>query len=371
MTNKQRFIDYVKHGGSKPVCSVQIGAGAGYDTKMAGKEWITETTLEDTIKVCETYDMLPLYNLGVDILLPSGLSWKPVFEEITAASRKWSYEIPTPYGALKQTVVELKHKGVTRIADPVNGEEDLDKFEWLLDKILEGDFSRVTEAAAPTAAFIGGRGAVDFQWGMQPYELFSYPNTLNTMYLAMDCGERFLKLMDKCLAISEKIVGCISEAKGDFCFLGGPAAEMVNPYIYEKFMVPYGKKISGAAHKAGLLIYSHVCSPVEPFLTKGYFNQLGIDLFETLSMKPVGNVISIEDAFGKIDANICTRGNIGLDRLMNGTPGEIIADVNHIMDMAVKFKRKHLVAASDYLMTECKPENIKAICDAVKNYKIN
>jgi uroporphyrinogen-III decarboxylase len=145
---------------------------------------------------------------------------------------------------------------------------------------------------------------------------------------------------------------------------------MVNPYIYENFIVPYGKKITDEVHKHGMLVYSHVCSPVEPFLTSGYFNQLGIDLFETLSMPPVGNVKSIEDAFSKIDKNICTRGNVGIEKLIMSTPEEIKKDVYHIMEEAVKAGRKHMVAASDYLVYDCKEENVKAICEAVKEFSV-
>ena len=37
MTQKQKFINYVKNGGEKPICSLQIGAGAGFDSKLVGK----------------------------------------------------------------------------------------------------------------------------------------------------------------------------------------------------------------------------------------------------------------------------------------------------------------------------------------------
>jgi hypothetical protein len=38
------------------------------------------------------------------------------------------------------------------------------------------------------------------------------------------------------------------------------------------------------------------------------------------------------------------------------------------MEEAVKAKRKHMVAASDYLLPQCKEENVRALCDAVRNY---
>jgi uroporphyrinogen-III decarboxylase len=85
-------------------------------------------------------------------------------------------------------------------------------------------------------------------------------------------------------------------------------------------------------------------------------------------MPPVGNVVSIEDAFSKLDGGMCTRGNIGIDTLIHGTPEEVTALVNHIMEEAIKEKRRHMVAASDYLLPQCKEENVRALCDAVRNY---
>lgn len=53
MTAREQLISYVKNGGEKFLCSPQIGAGAGFDTKLAGKSWIGDTTLEDTRRAWE------------------------------------------------------------------------------------------------------------------------------------------------------------------------------------------------------------------------------------------------------------------------------------------------------------------------------
>jgi len=63
MTNRETFVNYVKNGG-KSFCSPQIGAGAGFDTKFMGKEWISDTTLEDTLITVRSFDMIPLINIG-------------------------------------------------------------------------------------------------------------------------------------------------------------------------------------------------------------------------------------------------------------------------------------------------------------------
>jgi uroporphyrinogen-III decarboxylase len=143
---------------------------------------------------------------------------------------------------------------------------------------------------------------------------------------------------------------------------------MISPRYYEDFLVPYSKQVTDMVHRAGMLVYTHICSPIEPMLTMGYYNQMGIDLFETLSEPPVGNVKSIEDAFSKINERICTRGNIGLDRLLNDTPEQIRELSLHILETAKRMGRKHILAASDYMFYEIPEENVHAMCRAVREF---
>ncbi len=181
-----------------------------------------------------------------------------------------------------------------------------------------------------------------------------------------DFPERCLAMMEKIVKIDSRLFQAVAAGGADFIFLGAPAAEMLSPRMYEELIVPYSKRVTTAAHEAGLLIYSHICSPIEPFLTMGYYNQMGIDLFETLSPPPVGNVASLKDAMNKLDDKICTRGNIGLDVLLNGTPEEVKQKTIEVLEATAG--RKHIVAASDYLFYNTPEENVRMMADTVKEY---
>ena len=134
----------------------------------------------------------------------------------------------------------------------------------------------------------------------------------------------------------------------------------------ESFIVPYSRLVTDYAHSKGLLIYSHICSPIEPMLSKGYYNQMGIDLFETISPAPEGNIKSLADALSKLDDRICTRGNVSLSKILTGTPQSVKQEVYEIMN--VSKNRKHIVAASDYLLYDVPEVNVAALCDAVEEY---
>lgn len=272
----------------------------------------------------------------------------------------------TPAGILYRNTIEEKFNGSFNTKYAITCEEDLEAFEYYIDAAMESDFSYVAGYVQELVNKIEGKAALSIQWVMQPYELLSFPNTVDTVMLSMDCPDRFRKLMDKIVNLNEKLLSVVSKGGADFVFLGAPGVEMLSPYHYESFIVPYSQIVTSIAHSYGLMIYSHIYSPIEPFLTKGYYNKMGIDLFETLSPAPVGNIISLEDAFAKIDIDICTRGNLGLDILTTSHLEKVKEEVYKILDAAKG--RKHIVAASDYLFYQVPEENVYAMCDAIREY---
>ena len=270
---------------------------------------------------------------------------------------------------MESVLIEDELKGICQTKYLINEEEELDLLEYYLDSLLEvRDLSIIKNHVKKTREIVGLDNALDIQWAMQPYELLGFPSTMDTAIFAMTCTEQFKRLMDKILRLDELIIKAVAEGGADFVFLGGPGSEMISPQYYEDFLVPYSKMVSDMVHQNGLMVYTHICSPIEPMLSKGYYNHMGIDLFETLSEAPVGNVKSLEDAFSKLSPDICTRGNIGLDRLLQNTPEEIEELSLCILEAADKMGRKHILAASDYMFYQIPIENAHAMCNAVKKY---
>ncbi|MBQ4573620.1 MAG: hypothetical protein IJA85_00305 [Clostridia bacterium] len=372
MTNRELFKNYVKNGGKDFICSPQIGAGAGFDTRLAGKTWMTATTMEDTVNACRQFDMIPLYNLGLPDVsqLVSSVQITGEMTESEGGKRKnYNNTFKCPLGELYSRMIDEELKGACPVEFYVKEEEDLDILEYYLDALLEvKDFSLIENGVRGCRNFIGEDEAMDIQWAMQPYELMGFPSTMDTAILASVAEEQCRRLMDKILQLDEYLIDAAAKGGTDFVFLGGPGSEMISPNYYENFLVPYSKQVTEMVHKAGLLVYTHICSPIEPMLTNGYYNQMGIDLFETLSEAPVGNVKSIEDAFTKLSPEICTRGNIGLDALLNETPEQVYERAWKILDAAKKMGRKHILAASDYMFYDTKTENVHAMCKAVREF---
>jgi len=367
MSFRQTFIDYVKNGDSKPFVSLQIGAGAGFDTKLAGKQWNSETTLEDTIAAYEIVGCDPLYNIGLpafDNIVPeltwhTKIEWRP-YERFTERT------LPTPFGDLYWRFHEVPKTGATPLVYPVNADDEngFDKIQWYAEQHRKAA-TYIGELLSPTLERIHPHGAVSVQWNLQPFELFGLASVDNLVLLAKIDPERYRKTCDLILDINIELLVEVFKAGADFVFLGGPGVEMMSPEYYKTFIIPDSQKIAEAIHRGGGLIYSHICSPVEPFLTMGFYNEMHLDLFETLSPPPVGNV-DLAHARKVLNPTICTRGNIGLDILLTGTQEDVERETVNILEATRG--TKHMVAASDYLFYDIPLENVLTVVNTVKQY---
>ena len=65
--------------------------------------------------------------------------------------------------------------------------------------------------------------------------------------------------------------------------------------------------------------------------------------------------------------NVCTRGNIGLDILLNGSLEEIEKATIDVLEATRG--SKHMVAASDYLFYDIPLENVKQVVKTVNSNK--
>ena len=148
MTNRETFLNFVRNGGEHFICSPQIGAGAGFDTKVSGKTWYSETSYRDTIKTCEMFDMVPLYNFGLPDLahFTKDIKWEAAPVTTNENGRRfYKNTFVTPKGSLVSTVIEDEFKGSCQTKYLITDESELDILEYYLDSLLEvTDFSPLT-----------------------------------------------------------------------------------------------------------------------------------------------------------------------------------------------------------------------------------
>lgn len=369
MTQRSQFIQYIRQGGDVRLASIQIGGGAGFDTKLAGKEWVSETTVEDTLAAYEQVGGLGLINLGLpgfDVCVPE-LTWKNT-TEICGEERVTHSCLDTPCGCLEWEHHERRKQGTTPVRYPIRFGDSLEPVKWIVDKQFEA-VPHIAELVGPVLEKAHPEWPVCIQWSVQPFEMLCLTPAPDAVMFAMNDMEGYRSLCDRILELNLALCRAVIGAGADFIFLGGPGRELMSPLLYETFMVPDSQKISAAVHDAGGMVYSHICSPIQPFLDMGYYGQMGIDLFETLSPPPVGNVTSLADARKYLPEDMCTRGNIGLDVLLNGSVEDVQRGTLEIIEATEG--HKHFVAASDYLFYNIPFENVRAVVKTVETWNRN
>ena len=366
MTQRTQFLDYIRNGSDRCFVSLQVGAGAGFDSKLAGKEWVSETTTEDTVNAYELIGGAGFINLGLpgyDGVVPQ-LAWQNKTEN-RSEERVTTSSLETPYGTLQWEYHERKRQGMTPVRYPIRFGDSLEPVKWIIDRQFEA-LPFIPEMVGPLMEKIHPEWPLCIQWSVQPFEMLCLTPPPDAVMFAMSDMEGYRKLCDRILELNLELCRAVIGAGADFIFLGGPGRELMSPLLYETFMVPDSAKISAAVHEAGGMVYSHICSPVQPFLDMGYYNSMGIDLFETLSPPPVGNVESLADARRRLPEEMCTRGNIGLDVLLTGTVEDVERATLEVIEATRGFK--HIVAASDYLFYDIPLENVQSVIATVNAY---
>lgn len=371
MTSAQKdFLDYVKNGHSKPFVSLQIGAGAGFDTKLAGKIWNSETTFEDTIRAYEIVGGHPLFNIGLpDMGRANPELVKTQNSEKREKERIAESRLTTPFGELYWKGHEIPKQGFVPLIYPLSfndGTKAFDCVRWTADQYAKA-IPAIPDLLEHDLKLLHKHGPVSVQWNLQPFELLGLTAVDNLVMLAMIYPAEYRQCCDYIRDINLDICKAVFDAGADFVFLGGPGSEMLSPRLYEEYLIPDSKSITDYIRSLGGHTYTHICSPIQPFLDMGFYNRMGSDLFETLSPPPVGNVKSLAKARQILPKEMCTRGNIGLDVLLNGTVEDIEKLTIDIIDATRGYK--HMIAASDYLFYDIPLENVKAIVKTAQTHR--
>lgn len=106
------------------------------------------------------------------------------------------------------------------------------------------------------------------------------------------------------------------DAGADIVGIGDAVASLVSPAMYDRFALPYQRRIVEAIHAKGALARLHICGRTTHLLTR--MAQSGADIIDVDSMVPIDVAVS---SIG--DAVVC--GNINpVTVLMQGTEDEVI-----------------------------------------------
>jgi hypothetical protein len=188
-------------------------------------------------------------------------------------------------------------------------------------------------------------------------------NPSNIFYHWSDNQAVFIRSMDAVYEASLFVMTLALEEGIDFMSDSSYGLEMTSPALFEVMDLPYIQKFAEWTHRRGGLFWYHNCGFTSQLIRDGWFNRLGADVIETIAPPPSGDN-NLAESRRYVDRNICTKGNLSLELLRDGSPGEISNQARKIVGAVRGYT--HIFSTADAVLQGTPPENYLAFISSVR-----
>jgi len=144
----------------------------------------------------------------------------------------------------------------------------------------------------------------------------------------------------------------------DFMSDSSYGLEMTSPELFRTMDLPFIRRFSVWTHEHGGLFWYHNCGFTSTLIRDGSFNMLGADLIETLAPPPEGDN-DLAASRRRLARQICSKGNMNLRLLRDGTPEQIREETNRIIAAVDTYP--HVISTADGVLQGTRPENYIAL----------
>lgn len=370
MPKRERYLAIVDNQASNDIIFAPL-TDSLFGASFAGKPWISDCTVADqtaATQACGYHGSLvrgSTPDLTVNPVLTGLVETERTTD--TEEERRYRQRIATPKGELSRDLVEQPKRGITATSEWMEDEDELPAALWIVEEVLAGRRDQaILDLYGP---WVEEARAADMVTQVQlelPFFFFSLPGFADgPVMLAMDEDSEYHEAMAGAEKAIHHVASLLVRSGVDFIWLGAGGTEILSPTIWEELVIPQSKRLVEHVRAQGGRTHFHCCGQSRLWIEKGYFNEIGMDVVETLSAPPSGSVEDVADARSRIAESVVTRGNIDLGLILQGTP-EACADAAREVIAATKGK-PHLVGAGDAILYGTPPANLQAIakvCEA-------
>lgn len=188
-------------------------------------------------------------------------------------------------------------------------------------------------------------------------------NPSNIFYHWSDNRALFVRSMHAVYEASLFVMTLAAEEGVDFMSDSSYGLEMTSPSLFEAMDLPYIQKFAEWTHERGGLFWYHNCGFTRQLMRDGWFNKLGADVIETIAPPPSGDN-DLAESRQYVDRSICTKGNLSLELLRDGSPGEISDQARKMVDAVRGYP--HVFSTADAVLQGTPPENFLAYISTVR-----
>ena len=133
-------------------------------------------------------------------------------------------------------------------------------------------------------------------------------------------------------------------------------------------MVPQARRLFQWIRQANRLSWLHTCGKMNRLIFDGAYDrdQMGVDVLESFSGPPLGDVENLRAARARVGNGITTRGGINVGELFSDTAAQIRARARYVLDSTTGFR--HMIGDTDCQFPGTPVENLRAVVETVREY---
>jgi hypothetical protein len=172
-----------------------------------------------------------------------------------------------------------------------------------------------------------------------------------------DFRETFQRSTEAICAAALVVFGIALEEGIDFMSESCYGLEMSSPAQFDVHDLPYLERLSEWTHARGGLFWYHNCGTTRELIRSGRFNRFHPDVLETIAPPPEGDN-DLAAARRDLDEGICSKGNLSLGTLRDGSEEEVVSATRQIV--AATRGTRHIISTADAVLPGTPPENLIA-----------
>jgi hypothetical protein len=317
-------------------------------------------TLSQQVSMAHICGWDPLFLAAIDFMPVDEKARSKVNTTTINNKQRSEYHIDTPYGILSQ-VTERNEITTGVVKEWLETENDYKKMLWLVRKAMSYDEVMAIEQGLALRKAVGNKGLLG-TW-VEPPIVFNV-NRDDMYYHLTDWPELFSELHELTVALYLKKIDTLHKAGFDYLFYTMYGTEWFSPDFFRTWMLESTRRILGQWRDSGGYVVWHTCGHIAKFIEEGFYNELLPDVFETLSEPPTGNIPSLRWARERLDRRIATKGNVGLEVLLEGTEDDVRKSVDRVRDQTRGYR--HIVGLSDDMLGNTPLTNALAFVDEAR-----
>jgi hypothetical protein len=179
----------------------------------------------------------------------------------------------------------------------------------------------------------------------------------------IDYERTFRRSMDAIYQASLVVMDIALQEGIDFMSDSGYGLEIISRRLFEDMDLPFLNAYANWTHERSGLFWYHNCGLTRNLIREGIFNRIGADVIETIAPPPSGDN-NMAESRRWLDPRICTKGNLDLGLLRDGTPQQVAAATSKLVEAVRSYA--HIFSTADAVLPKTPAENYIAFVRTVR-----